>query len=138
MPYVKQERRPALDRVVEELVRLEISNDEITDILRIISGQMWLVNMDSYMSLFNIIKEIEVKPNGDLNYILFKYARYHIKPSYNNYKRYLGAIQRAVDWLKLNKYAYEYSYEYAEAIAEIRRRILAKYEDEKIIENGDV
>ena len=40
MPYVKQERRPALDRVVEELVRLEISNDEITDILRIISGQM--------------------------------------------------------------------------------------------------
>lgn len=59
-----------------------------------------------------------VKVNGDLNYILFKFAKYHITPSYNNYKNFNGELD--------------------EIRAEVRRRILAPYEDSKIIENGDV
>ena len=59
-----------------------------------------------------------VKANGDLNYVLFKFAKYYIKPSYNNYKNYCGELE--------------------ECAVEIRRRILAEYENQKISENGDV
>jgi hypothetical protein len=62
--------------------------------------------------------ESGVKANGDLNYILFKYCKEHVEPSYNNYKNYIGELQ--------------------ETVAEIRRRLLAPYEDIKIQENGDV
>jgi hypothetical protein len=62
--------------------------------------------------------ESGVKANGDLNYILFKYCKENIQPSYNNYKNYIGELQ--------------------ETVAEIRRRLLAPYEDQKIQENGDV
>ena len=62
--------------------------------------------------------ESEVKANGDLNYILFKFCKENIEPSYNNYKNYIGELE--------------------ETINEIRRRILAPYEDMKIKENGDV
>jgi hypothetical protein len=56
--------------------------------------------------------------NGDLNYVLYAFCLRHITPSYNNYKNYIGELN--------------------ETAAEIRRRILAEYEDEKIFENGDV
>jgi len=59
-----------------------------------------------------------VQVDGDLNYILFKYCKNHVKPSYNNYKNFIGELNEAAE--------------------EIRRRILAPYEDKKIIENGDV
>jgi len=59
-----------------------------------------------------------IKANGDLNYILFKYCKEYIQPSYNNYKNCIGELQ--------------------ETVAEIRRRLLAPYEDQKIRENGDV
>ncbi|MBE0427743.1 MAG: hypothetical protein IBX72_14005 [Nitrospirae bacterium] len=59
-----------------------------------------------------------LKLDGDLNYVLFGYCRRHVKPSYNNYKNFIGELN--------------------EAVAEIRRRMLAPYEDEKIKENGDV
>ncbi len=59
-----------------------------------------------------------ITAGGDLNYILFKYAKYHIPHNYNSLKNYIGELD--------------------ECIAEIRRRILAPYEDEKIKENGDV
>jgi uncharacterized secreted protein with C-terminal beta-propeller domain len=60
----------------------------------------------------------DVKVNGDLNYILYRYCRYFISPSYNNYKNFCGELRQCA--------------------TEIERRILAPYEDEKIIENGDV
>lgn len=60
----------------------------------------------------------DVKADGDLNYILYKFCRYFISPSYNNYKNYIGELRQCA--------------------AEIERRILADYEDEKIIENGDI
>jgi hypothetical protein len=65
----------------------------------------------------DMIKNNLQNPNGNLNYILFKLAK-NIQPSYNNYKNFIGELN--------------------ECIAEIRRRLLSKYEDEKIIENGDV
>ncbi len=64
------------------------------------------------------MQESDIKANGDLNYILFKYCKENIQPSYNNYKNYIGELQ--------------------ETVAEIRRRLLAPYEDAKIEENGDV
>jgi len=82
MPYIKEDKRLAMDMVVE--------------------------------SMFNA----GVEANGDLNYILYKFAKYHIKPGYNNYKNFLGELNEAAE--------------------EIRRRLLAPYEDEKITENGDV
>ena len=81
MPYVKQEKRPHLDPLVDLMVALDI------------------------------------KADGDLNYVLFKYAR-RIEPSYNRLKNYRAELH--------------------EAAAEIKRRMLDPYEDQKIIENGDV
>jgi hypothetical protein len=59
-----------------------------------------------------------VQVDGDLNYILFKFCKNHVKPSYNNYKNFLGELNEAAE--------------------EIRRRLLAPYENLKIEENGDV
>ena len=64
------------------------------------------------------MKMAGVQVDGDLNYILYAYCKRHIKPGYGNYKNYIGELH--------------------EAAAEIRRRLLAPYEDEKILENGDV
>ena len=59
-----------------------------------------------------------VKVDGDLNYILFKFCKENIRPSYNNYKNFIGELN--------------------ECVAEIRRRLLAPYEDLKRQENGDI
>jgi len=60
----------------------------------------------------------EVLPDGRLNYFLFKLCKDSIEPSYNNYKNFIGELN--------------------ECVAEIRRRLLAPYEDERLKENGDV
>jgi hypothetical protein len=59
-----------------------------------------------------------VKADGDLNYILYAFCKRYIKPSYNNYKNFIGEL--------------------SECSAEIRRRLLSDYETKKIEENGDV
>ena len=59
-----------------------------------------------------------VEANGDLNYILYKFCKHCITPSYNNYKNFCGELRQCA--------------------TEIERRILALYEDEKIESNGDV
>jgi hypothetical protein len=82
MPYVKQERRPGLDRVVSEM------------------------------------KWVDVKADGDLNYILYAFCKRCVTPSYNNYKNFCGELRQCA--------------------TEIERRLLGPYEDEKIEENGDV
>lgn len=64
------------------------------------------------------LKECEVLVDGDLNYILYAFCKRHIKPSYNNYKNYCGELRQCA--------------------TEIERRLLGPYEDEKVIENGDV
>jgi hypothetical protein len=68
-----------------------------------------------------IVREMEyqgVMANGDLNYILYKYCKYHIPISYNSLKNYCGELRQCA--------------------TEIERRILGPYEDTKIDENGDV
>lgn len=68
-----------------------------------------------------VIKQMEdsgVSANGDLNYILYKFCKYNIKPGYNNYKNFCGELRQCA--------------------AEIERRILSPYEDEAIKRNGDV
>lgn len=64
------------------------------------------------------LKIAGVEPNGKLNYVLYAFCKRNIEPSYNNYKNYIGELE--------------------ECVAEIRRRLLAEYEDEKIKINGDV
>jgi len=82
MPYVKQERRSDLNKVVIAM------------------------------------SEASVKADGDLNYILYRFCKYHVTPGYNNYKNFLGELNEAAE--------------------EIRRRLLSSYETKKIEENGDV
>lgn len=64
------------------------------------------------------LKETDIVVDGDLNYVLFAFCKRHIKPSYNNYKNYCGELRQCV--------------------TEIERRLLGPYEDNKIIENGEV
>jgi hypothetical protein len=60
----------------------------------------------------------DIKADGDLNYILFKYCKNYVQPGYNNYKNFCGELRQCV--------------------TEIERRLLGPYEEIKIIENGDV
>ena len=64
------------------------------------------------------MREAQVKADGDLNYILFKYCKYFIEPGYNNYKNFIGEL--------------------CECATEIRRKILAPYEEVKEKENGGI
>jgi hypothetical protein len=68
--------------------------------------------------IIELMEEKDVKADGDLNYILFAYCKYSIPASYNNYKNFIGELHQAA--------------------TEIERRILAPYEDEKILESGDI
>ena len=65
-----------------------------------------------------LLKEIHLRADGDLNYILYKFCKEAVDPSYNRYKNFIGELH--------------------ECAHEIRRRLLSKYEDEKIDQNGDV
>jgi hypothetical protein len=68
----------------------------------------------------DLVDEIggNLKIDGDLNYLLFALCKRWVKPSYNNYKNFIGELN--------------------ECIAEIRRRQLAPYEEEAMKRNGDV
>jgi len=65
-----------------------------------------------------ILKEMEeckIEANGDLNYLLFKYAKYNIPLSYNSIKNYIGELRQCA--------------------SEIERVILGPYEQKKSEEN---
>jgi len=64
------------------------------------------------------MRRADIVADGDLNYVLFKFCKEAIKPSYNNYKNFCAELNEAAE--------------------EIRRRFLAPYEQKKIEENGDV
>jgi len=59
-----------------------------------------------------------IKVDGDLNYILFKFCKYFYSHSYNNLKNYCGELRQCA--------------------TEIERKILAPYEEMKEKENGSV
>jgi hypothetical protein len=73
---------------------------------------------EGYRKIITEMAKADIKADGDLNFILFYWCKYHVKPSYNNYKNFIGELRQCA--------------------TEIERRILAPYEDEKIKENGDV
>lgn len=62
--------------------------------------------------------DADVRATGDLNYILYAFCKRHVTPGYNNYKNFCGELRQCA--------------------TEIERRLLAKYEEEKILANGDV
>lgn len=64
------------------------------------------------------MKRHNVKPNGELNYVLFKYFKDTCPRNYNVIKNFIGELR--------------------ECGKEISRRFLVPYEDEKIKQNGDV
>jgi len=140
MPYVKQERRPALDKVVVELAATPLKPGDVEWFLKCLSHQ-------NYNNTFGIHRidlalkkafEVNVLPDGDINHILFKYAKYYIKPSYNNYKAFMGEIYSAMEVTPSGYTGINYKNEYREAANWIRIKLLTPYEEEKIVENGDV
>ena len=79
------------------------------------------IKQDRRKDLDTIVSDMwinDIKADGDLNYVLYAYCKRCIKHSYNNYKNYIGELRQCA--------------------TEIERRLLAPYEDEKIIENGDI
>ena len=73
------------------------------------------VDMDEIVDL---MAKKPVRADGDLNYILYKFCKFHVKPSYNSYKNFCGELRQCA--------------------TEIERRILAQYEDLKEKENGEI
>jgi hypothetical protein len=65
-----------------------------------------------------MMRQTCVEADGDLNYILYKFCKENVEPSYNNYKNFCGELRQCA--------------------TEIERRLVAEYEQKKIEENGDV
>jgi hypothetical protein len=140
MPYVKQERRPALDAVLDELLKIDIDNVYIQKFILLLALEpnvwnwSWRLFVDDKIRPALLkAREINLLPNGDINYILFKYAKYHIEPSYNNYKNFMGCLYAVMEEMPLN-----YRNEIREAAEWIRIKILIPYEEKAIERNGDV
>jgi hypothetical protein len=72
--------------------------------------------------IVEMMKQVVIKADGDLNYILFKYFKESIvmkgRMGYNICKNYMGELNESAE--------------------EIRRVFLGPYEDLKRDENGDV
>jgi len=68
--------------------------------------------------IVQLMKDMNIQPDGEINYILFKFCKETVVPKYSNYKNFCGELN--------------------ECVAEIRRRLLGPYEDEAIKKNGDV
>jgi hypothetical protein len=73
---------------------------------------------DELETILWLMREKDIKADGDLNYILFAFVRRYLPESYNSIKNFCGELRQCA--------------------TEIERRILAPYEDMKIEENGDV
>ena len=160
MPYVIQERRPALDKVVDAMVdygicdKNGIVNSKKLSMLfaylvdntlsTLLPKLMYTPKYVDNHQIVDLMVNNGLKLDGDLNYILFKFAKYHIKPSYNNYKMFISNLEYTVfDTYDDNIYIISdvilnLCGELSECVVEIRRKLLAPYEDVKIIENGDI
>ena len=68
--------------------------------------------------LLRMMKKLDIKADGDLNYILYTYCLRYTNRSYNDLKNYIAEL--------------------TECAEEIRRRVLGLYENEKIRLNGDI
>jgi len=136
IPYVKQERRPALDKVVRAMSKIDFRAQDLVILLHLFKHWEEIDrHSDKFSEAAKTAKEINVEPNGDLNYILFKWCKYHEEPSYNNYKRIIGLIHRAMDDFGAWD---QWTDELREAAAWIRIKLLTPYEEKAIERNGDI
>lgn len=137
MPYVVKERRPALDKVVDKLVAANLGTGDVELFLLSLASKD---NPHFYCFKPQVGEGVEeaeaneVEPNGDINYILFKYCKYYIEPSYNNYKAFMGEIYNAMESISTG----EFKNEFRESAEWIRIKLLTPYEEEAIERNGDV
>lgn len=142
MPYVLPERRPALDKLVDALIKFEATWDDMVRFFSFLGSPMDFQYIDDWVSgryplvmkLLDIGRKLEIKPNGDINYVLFKYCKYHVTPSYNNYKNFMGCIYNMMK----SSASDDYKNEFREAAEWIRIKLLIPYEEKKILDNGDV
>ena len=101
--------------------------------------------------IVNLMISLNVKADGDLNYIFFAVAKRYVKPSYNNYRTYMSklsityhtegelriiliALAQRIDKEKIPDL-------YAEldlCNREIYRKLVANYEEEAEKRNGAV
>jgi hypothetical protein len=82
MPFIPKEKRPAMDKVIDEMI------------LR------------------------DVRADGGLSYVLYKYCKKHVQPSYNAYKNYIGELRECAE--------------------QIERDLMGPYEEEAKKRNGDI
>jgi len=151
MPYIKDEngRRKQIDKIVTFIgENLDILSDKITDNKKI-------------KQVIDLMLEVDIQVNGDLNYLLYALCKRYIKPSYNNYKKYITKLYLRNHNLTfmgdLPEILYGFYFNYVNGhekeeykrvnnligeleccVFEIYRRLIAPYEQKKIIENGDV
>jgi len=138
MPYVLQERRPALDKVVAEMAKIDFRSWDLVILLNTLADkEPACEHNDKFIPIIEAAKEARVKPNGDLNYILFKYCKYHVEPSYNNYKRFIGFVYRTISQEYFGPWD-PWSDELREVAEWVRIKLLTPYEEKKCIDNGDV
>lgn len=152
MPYILPEYRPSMDRIVEFIgEELDILGDKV-------------ISIDKIKHIAQIMA-LNVVVDGDLNYILYAVCKRYVKPSYNNYKKYITKLRidesgdltevirefyGMIGKKKLKWYEHLYKDEtnwdiYFNLVGELEcckleiyRRLIAPYEDKKIIENSDV
>ena len=165
MPYILQEKRPEMDKVVEFLHKDYLHENELLYILfeycqqhispsynnyKNFCGELYqcaieverrtgakeasIIGINADISNIRyfvcdrkiiFMRNAEIQVNGDLNYILYAYCLRH-----KTVKEY------SIFW---NQARYrEFARELRLTAKKIEKEILAKYEDQKIIENGDV
>jgi len=159
MPYILKENRPHYDTVIENLIKYGLFNDELIYILfeycklyikpsynnyKNYCGELeqcaveierrmevGKISIDDILTVdpvvnrgrleitndkIDFMKDADIKVNGDLNYILYGFAIRNVKN---------------------NKFA-NFAMQLRLTVKKIEKEILAEYEDQKIIENGDV
>lgn len=144
MPYIKKNQRPKLDEIVKYIgENLDLINEKE-------------FKVEIYKKVINKMIKAKVKANGDLNYLLFALCKRYVKPSYNNYKKYLSQLNcdsyftsladDQATTLELILYGYRLEVSDRRNLKaeldcckrEIYRKLVVPYEEEKIIENGEV
>ena len=75
-------------------------------------------NRMRFNKVYQAMIDAGVNADGDLNYILYKFAKHQVAPSYNNYKNFMAEL--------------------TECANQIRNDFLVPYEKIKKEENGDV
>jgi hypothetical protein len=153
MPYIEnKQRRKELDKIIDYLKNKAFPRANDTyDLLCRALLQWFLYHIDGKHAkypMYQLFQTLDVKPNGEINYILFKYCKYYIKPSYNNYKLYVGCLHDLIYKIETEKrgsfevdhvsYMRDFISDIRLSILEMYREIIGPYEELKKSVNGDV